>query len=71
MALKDWKKTVSYDGTVIIFLKRKTYAVRVQKINNKWYYSAEMVNPRVVLFEKKYLTKTQALARAKAYMRTH
>ena len=74
MVTKDWRKTITSDGKLIIFLnKRKPFAVRIQKFSNsnKWYYDVETVNPRAVLIEKDNLTKAQALTYAKSYMRKH
>ena len=74
MVLKDWKKTGTLNGKygLLIFLHRRmAIAVRVQKFGDMWYYDAETINPRVVLFSKKSKSKAKIMKAAMDYMRKH
>lgn len=73
MAMKDWKKEIGYGGTPIIYLnKRKPFAIRIDQFNDKkWHTIVETINPRSEIYNKTFKTKSQALAYAKNYMRSH
>jgi DNA-binding GntR family transcriptional regulator len=72
MALKDWKIKVE-EKDYVVWVKRNNFAVRIIQLNseNKWYVTIETVNPMSILRQKSFKTKSQALAYAKSYMRSH
>ena len=70
MALKDWKRRrdLEDDVQVVVFTK-KNMGIFIDK--NKSNYGLDIFKGDVVVIEKEFKTKKQALKFARAYMRKH
>jgi len=69
MAMKDWFKDLESEDTIIWVHKKQDYPISVNKYSDGWHFTAFPKNSQMIKYEK--LTKPQALAYAKKYMRTH
>lgn len=78
--LRDWKRydigTTGYIGQINYLNKSKGHLLSIQKSHNlsnelRYYLSVESEGGRGILVEKTFKTKSQALAFARNYMRTH
>ena len=71
MATKDWKKVgtdyQNQDGDSYIYL----YPLRESFKPYRWHIAITKLFPKVSFKDRRFKTKSQALAYAKAYMRKH
>ena len=69
MALKDWKKVIQSKNTIFYYKEKPYTNLKIEKHNNEYYIEGNKVG--ALTGKGPFKTKTQALAYAKKYMRSH